>query len=301
MSSFSLSERLPRDHGHHPANQIWVIVRGSPAAAIAALFLVSVAALAAAPSLFGVADPLLTNPREAFAPPSWAAPFGTDDLGRDLFSRTIYGGRVSLGTAVVVVVGASLVGVPIGLLAGYTGGWVDAILMRLIDVLLAFPAILLAMGLIAVLGQGLLNAAIAVVVVSTPGFARLARGSMLAERERDYVLAARALGATDARIIARTALPNCLGPLIVQAAFVATFAVLLEAGLSFLGLGVAPPTPSWGQMLSQGKDFLYRAWWFGFFPGLVLTCVVLAFNALGEFAQTIVNVGWRGSIRSRGR
>lgn len=261
--------------------------------ALGVLLLFGLAALA--PALLGANDPLATNPRDAFAMPSWRFPFGSDELGRDLFSRTVIAGRVSLGTALVVVVGSAVVGVPIGLVAGYAGGGVDAVLMRLVDVLLAFPAILLAMGLIAILGQGLLNAAIAVVVVSVPGFARLTRASVLAQKEREYVLAARAMGAGHGRIMARTVLPNCLGPLIVQAAFVATWAVLLEAGLSFLGLGVKPPTPSWGQMLSEAKNHLYRAWWYGFFPGLALTLVVLALNALGDAAQRVVERGWRAA------
>ena len=256
-------------------------------------FLLALCLVALAPAIFGVPDPLATSPRDAFATPSARSLFGTDDLGRDLFARTMYGARVSLVTALVVVAAAAAVGVPIGLLAGYASGWTDALLMRLVDVILAFPAILLAMGLIAVLGQGRTNAAIAVAVVSVPGFARLTRASVLEQKPREYVIAARAMGAGHARIMCRTVLPNCLGPLAVQAAFVATWAVLLEAGLSFLGLGVKPPTPSWGQMLSAGKDYLYRAPWYGFFPGLALTLVVLSLNALGDTAQRVVDRGWR--------
>jgi ABC-type dipeptide/oligopeptide/nickel transport system permease subunit len=264
-------------------------------ALLAVLFLLTVAVIAFVPSLFGVADPLATTPRDAFLPPSRAYPFGTDDLGRDLLSRTVYGARVSLGTAVAVVVAAAAVGVPIGLLAGYREGVADALLMRAIDVVLAFPAILLAMGLIAVIGTGWVNGALAVTIVSIPAFARLARASVMQEKVREYVVAARTIGAGTPRILFRTILPNCLGPLLVQAAFVATWAILLEASLSFLGLGVSPPTPSWGQMLSAGKTNLYRAWWYGFFPGLALTLVVLSLNTIGETTQRIIRKGWRSA------
>jgi ABC-type dipeptide/oligopeptide/nickel transport system permease subunit len=271
------------------ARAFWRGARRERGAVAAVLTLLALALLAAAPGLFGLGDPYAQAPRDAFAPPSARFPFGTDELGRDILARTAWAGRVSLGTAVVVVMLSAAVGVPLGLAAGYAGGAVDAVLMRLIDAVLAFPAVLLAMGLIAVIGQGQLNAAIAVTVVSVPGFARLTRASVLAEKERDYVLAARAMGAGDGRLAFRTILPNCVGPLLVQAAFVATWAVLLEASLSFLGLGVKPPEPSWGQMLSAGKDFLYRVPWYGVFPGLALTVVVLSLNALGDAAQRLVD------------
>jgi dipeptide transport system permease protein len=149
------------------------------------------------------------------------------------------------------------------------------------------------MGLIAVIGAGWGNGALAVTIVSVPAFARLTRASVLQEKQKEYVIAARTLGAGTPRILVRTILPNCLGPLLVQAAFVATWAILLEAALSFLGLGVNPPTPSWGQMLSAGKTNLYRAWWYGFFPGLALTLVVLSLNTLGDTLQRTVSRGWR--------
>jgi dipeptide transport system permease protein len=276
----------PRPDWWRRARQVWP-------ATLSLLFLLVVGILAAVPQLFGVPDPLATTPRDAFLPPSRAYLFGSDDLGRDLFSRTIYGARVSLGTAIVVVIAAAGIGVPIGLVAGYREGFVDAVVMRVVDVVLAFPAILLAMGLIAVIGAGWLNGALAVTIVSIPAFARLTRASVLQEKQKEYVMAARTAGAGPTRILTLTILPNCLGPLLVQAAFVATWAILLEAALSFLGLGVKPPTPSWGQMLSAGKTFLYRAWWYGFFPGLALTLVVLALNTIGEATQRVVTRGWR--------
>jgi peptide/nickel transport system permease protein len=283
--------------GHRDVATVRVraILRRNWVPALALAFLILVGIVAAVPGLFQVANPLKTSPRNAFLGPSSAYWFGTDDLGRDLFARTIYGARVSLGTALAVVAFSALAGIPIGLVSGYAEGMLDSLLMRLIDVVLAFPAILLAMGLIAVIGQGWFNGALAVTIVSIPAFARLTRASVLVQKQREYVLAARTVGARSGRIMLWTILPNCLGPLIVQAAFVATWAILLEAALSFLGLGVKPPTPSWGQMLSDGKTNLYHAWWFGFFPGLMLTLVVLALNCLGSFAERVIRRGWRGA------
>jgi ABC-type dipeptide/oligopeptide/nickel transport system permease subunit len=264
-------------------------VRRYPGAGAALGFLFCIGLVAAVPRLFRIPDPLETRPSDAFRGPSRAHLFGTDDLGRDLFGRTIYGARVSLGTAVVVVALAVGIGVFAGLVAGYREGVVDALIGRLIDLILAFPAILLAMGLIAVLGQGWFNGALSVTIVSVPAFARLTRASVLSQKRLEYVLAAETMGASPSRIMLRTILPNCLGPILIQAAFVATSAILLEAALSFLGLGVKPPTASWGEMLSSGKTYLYRAWWFGFFPGLALAFVVLCFNTLGETAQRVAD------------
>jgi peptide/nickel transport system permease protein len=288
------SETRPVLAGDAPRRRSWgPVLRRNWPATLALIWILGLGLIALVPSLAAPRDPLATNPRDAFEEPSSQFLLGTDELGRDLLSRIVYGTRVSLGPALAVVVAAALAGVPIGLVAGYTRGWVESLLMRIIDVLLAFPAILLAMGLVAVLGQGTANAAIAVAVVSVPGFARLARASTLAQKPLDYVVAARAMGARHGRILLRTILPNCLGPLVVQAALVASAAILLEAALSFLGLGVKPPTPSWGQMLSAGKDYLYRAPWYGLYPGVALTLVVLALNQLGDTAQQIVDRGWR--------
>jgi ABC-type dipeptide/oligopeptide/nickel transport system permease subunit len=283
-----------RSGGASRRRRVLAMVRHNGMATTVLVFLLAISVTAAVPEVFMIADPLDTTPRDAFEPPSQHYLFGTDDLGRDIFSRTIYGARISLGTALFVVVLSTVVGIPIGLLAGYSEGFADALLMRLIDVILAFPAILLALGLIAVIGQGWINGAVAVAIVSVPAFARLTRASVLAQKQLDYVLAARSMGASPPAIMFRTLLPNCLGPVLVQAAFTATWAILLEAALSFLGLGAQPPTPAWGQMLSEGKIHLYRAWWYGFFPGLALTLVVLSFNTIGESAQRVLGRGWRG-------
>jgi len=248
--------------------------------------LLTLAALAFAGEALGIIpDPYATSPKQALRGPSADHWFGTDELGRDLFARVITGGRISIATAAVVVVASAAIGIPLGLLAGYLSGLIDVVIMRIVDIILAFPAILLALGLLTVLGQGFFTATIAVTVVSVPGFARLMRASVLSEKERDYVLASRSMGARPVRIMVGTLLPNCVAPVIVQAGFIATWAVLLEASLSFLGLGAKPPQPSWGEMLSTSKAFLYRAPWYGIFPGIALTLSVLAFFALGDAAQ----------------
>jgi peptide/nickel transport system permease protein len=261
---------------------------------MAGLILIAMGCMAIAAPLVAPHNPLVMSPPDAFEPPSLAHLFGTDEFGRDLLSRVIFGTRISVGTAAVVVVLASVIGIPLGLLAGYFGGTVDSVIMRLIDTILAFPAILLAMALIAVLGQGAANSMAAVIIVSIPAFARLVRASTLQQKQLEYVEAARVIGASDTRIMLRAILPSCLPPVLVQVAINASFAVLLEAALSFLGLGVRPPTPSWGQMLNVGRIHLYRAPWYGLFPGIFLTLLVLSLNLLADAVQKIMS---RGQIR----
>lgn len=259
----------------------------------ALIVLLGSAVLAILAPLVAPYNPLTINPANMLSAPSTLHLMGTDELGRDILSRVIYGGRVSLGVGAVVVIGSAAIGITLGLMAGYFGGAFDLLVSRLIDVILAFPAILLAMGLIALLGTGTINAAVAVTVVSIPSFARLARASALIEKEKEYVEAARALGASHRWILWRAILPNSAGPLAVQAGVTATTAILLEAALSFLGLGTNPPTPSWGQMLNTSREYLYQAWWYGFFPGLSLTLVVLSLNRLADTAQQVATGGWR--------
>ena len=261
---------------------------------LAATILALLIFIAVAAPLIAPYDPLAMTPPEAFQAPSSAHPFGTDEFGRDILSRILYGTQVSVGTAAAVIVFAGLVGVLLGLLAGYLGGFVDAVIMRLLDTILAFPAILLALGLVAVLGQGVVNSTIAVSIVSVPTFARLIRATILQQREMEYVEAARMIGASELRIMTRTLLPNALPPLLVQVAINATWAVQLEAGLSFLGLGVKPPTPSWGQMLNISRGYLYRAPWYGLYPGISLMLLVLSLNILADSLQKYLA---RGRIR----
>lgn len=242
-------------------------------------------ALALALPLVAPGVELRTDLSDQFLPPSLAHPFGTDELGRDLFARTVAGARISLITAAVAVTVALVVGVPLGLAAGFLGGWTETAVMRLMDVLLAVPAVLLAMSIIAILGRSTFSATIAVAIVSIPTFARLARSSTLSLKEQDFVLAARAIGARDSYIAFRTILPNASSPIIVQMAITSATAVLLEAALSFLGLGTRPPEPSWGSLLSSAKGYVREAPWYALFPGAVVTAAVLCLDRLASGLQ----------------
>jgi peptide/nickel transport system permease protein/dipeptide transport system permease protein len=207
---------------------------------------------------------------------------GTDDLGRDILSRLIYGARVSLTLGVVSVGLALTLGTLLGALAGYYKGWLDNLIMRFMDIILAFPHILLAIVIVAYLGPGLRNAMIAIGIINIPRFARIVRASVMDEFGKDYVTAARAVGAKDGRIIFNAILPNCLAPMIVQASLGFGAAILDAAGLSFLGLGAQPPVPEWGAMIAEGRAMILRAWWVMTFPGIAILLGVLGFNLLGD-------------------
>lgn len=207
---------------------------------------------------------------------------GTDDLGRDMLSRLIYGARVSMTLGMVSVGIALVFGSLLGALAGYYKGWPDNMIMRFMDIILAFPHILLAIVIVAYLGPGLRNAMVAIGIINIPRFARIVRASVMEEYEKDYVTAARAVGARDRRIIFNAIFPNCLAPIIVQASLGFGAAILDAAGLSFLGLGAQPPTPEWGAMIAQGRDMILRAWWVMTFPGIAILFAVLGFNLLGD-------------------
>jgi peptide/nickel transport system permease protein len=227
-------------------------------------------------------DPIKSNIRERLQPPSAAHLFGTDDLGRDIFSRVVHGTRISLEVGLVSVTIATSVGLVLGLLAGYFGGWIDSIAMRLMDVLFAFPAVLLAIAIMAVLGQSTRNVMIAVGIVYVPIFARITRGSVLAVRELEFVEAARCIGLRSFDIIFKYILPNALDAVIVQVSLATAFAILAEAALSFLGLGTQPPDPSWGSMLSFGREYMLEAPWWTVFPGLAIFLSVLALHLIGD-------------------
>ena len=221
-------------------------------------------------------------------PPFWqeggraAYLLGTDAVGRDMLSRLIYGTRFSLFIGVVVTCIALVGGIFIGVIAGYFRGWVDTVIMRVMDIILAFPSLLLALVLVAVLGPGLVNAMIAIALVFQPHFVRLTRAAVMAEKSRDYVVAARVAGAGPLRLMFRTILPNCMAPLIVQATLSFSNAILDAAALGFLGMGAQPPTPEWGTMLAEAREFILRAWWVVTFPGLAILITVLAINLVGD-------------------
>ena len=239
-------------------------------------------------------DPMAMDFGARFAPPSWAHPFGTDDFGRDVFSRVLYGAAVSFQVAFIAVGISGLAGVALGLTAGYRGGWVDDAIMRTMDILFAFPAVLLAITVMAILGRGIENAMIAIAIVYAPIFARVTRGAVISVRDREFVTAARALGQSHLRIMLRHVLPNALGPIIVQTSLSLAFAILAEAALSFFGLGTQPPDPSWGRMLSEGRGYLQQAPWMGIFPGLAIMVSVLGFNTLGDGLRDVLDPRFRG-------
>jgi peptide/nickel transport system permease protein len=227
-------------------------------------------------------DPEAQFSADARQAPSVKYLFGTDTIGRDNFSRIIYGTRVSLVVGVASMLIAATLGVAIGLVAGYYGGWLDTVLMRTMDALLAFPAVLLAIFIIAVLGPSLFNAILAVGIVYTPTFARLIRANALSIREKEYLESARAIGLRDGQIMRRVILRNSLSPIVVQFSLGVGYAILVEAGLSFLGLGVQPPTPAWGSMLGFGRNYMSFAPWLTAFPGLAIFVTVLGFNFVGD-------------------
>ena len=261
---------------------IWKRLRKNRLAVAGGVLLVGFVLLALVAPLVAPHDPLAQDLYNRLAAPSLTHPFGTDDFGRDILSRVIYGSRISLRIGGAAVLLALAVGTTIGLTAGYWGGALDQVLMRAMDLMLAFPSILLAIGIVAVLGPGLENAMLAVGIVAVPQYARLVRASALSVREQDYVQAVRALGASDLRILVFAVLPNCLAPLIVQSTLGLATAILDAAGLSFLGLGAQPPTPEWGAMLSGGRELILSAPWVLTFPGVAILLTVLAFNLLGD-------------------
>ena len=234
-------------------------------------------------------DPYGINVYKVLEPPSIEHPFGTDELGRDVFSRIIYGAKVSLKVGFLAMGIAIFTGTILGAIAGYYGGWIDSIIMRLVDVMLAFPTLFLILAVVAVLEPSIY---IIMVVIGLTGWmdvARLVRAEVLSLKEREFVLAARAIGASAGRIIFKHILPNAIYPVIVAATFSVGGAILIESGLSFLGLGIQPPEPSWGGILSVGKDYITVAWWLSLFPGVAIFLTVLSFNLLGEALRDAID------------
>ena len=255
------------------------------------LGLIVIAALA---GVIAPYDPIANNVRAALQPPSSYYFFGTDRFGRDVFSRVIYGSQLSLFVAIVSVAASTVVGIALGLVSGYYRGWIDNLIGRIMDVFFSFPALLLAIGVAAALGPGLNNAVIAIAVVYAPVFGRVVRGPALVERGKEYVEAARVIGASSPRVILKHIFPNVLSPLTIQATIAMSQAILLEASLSYLGLGTQPPFPSWGTMLYEGREFLETAPWWSIFPGLAIMLTVLAFNLLGDGIRDVLDPRSRG-------
>jgi peptide/nickel transport system permease protein len=241
--------------------------------------------MALAAPLLAPYDPTAFNGADKFLAPGAGHLMGTDDAGRDILSRVIYGTRYSLTAAVGILVFAAAVGTTVGLIAGYAGGWVDEVLMRVTDMFLAFPALVLAMAAAAALGPSLFNAVIATAIVWWPWYARLVRGQVLSIKNEPFVAAARVAGARPARIVTRHVLRNCTTPIIVQMSLDVGYAILTMASLSFVGLGAQPPTPEWGSMISVGRDFYLDQWWYATFPGLAIFLVVMAANLVGDGLQ----------------
>ncbi|MGH7659331.1 MAG: ABC transporter permease [Vulcanimicrobiaceae bacterium] len=272
---------------------VWIRLRRNPGAlaGLAIVLLLLVVAISA--PLLSPADPLAQNLAGSAQGPSWQHPFGTDRLGRDMLARILYGARISIRIGFVAVGLAISAGSAIGLVAGYMGGKIDAALMSAMDLMLAFPSIILAIAITTILGPSITNLMISVGIVYIPQYARLCRSSVLAVRDVEFVEAARALGAFVPRILLRHVLPNVLAPLLVQATLGVATAELEAAGLSYLGLGARPPTPEWGAMLNDARDYWLSAPWALIFPGSAITLVVLGFNLLGDGLRDALDVKLR--------
>jgi peptide/nickel transport system permease protein len=288
-----------------PARPRWRETLGllahNPTALIASLVLLVVVVVAIFDQTFAPQSGTAQDIGNRLESPSWSHPFGTDDLGRDILSRVILGASVSLKVGFLSVGLALVVGTVIGLLAGYYGRWVDDVLMRIMDMLFAFPAVLLAIAILAIRGPGTSNTIIAIAIVYVPIFARVTRASVLGVREEVYVRASRSVGASDFRLLTRHVLPNAAPPIIVQTSISLAFAVLAEAALSFLGLGTQPPDPSWGLMLAEGRGYIDLAWWLAFFPGMAIVVTVFCFNLLGDGLRDVLDPRQRTLMAGGGR
>jgi len=267
----------------------WRVARRRPASAVGAFVVALFIAMALGAPWIARVDPLQTDWKLVRKAPTLAHPFGTDDLGRDTFARVVWGARISMQAGVFSILLAIAVGVPTGLVAGFYRGALDQVIMRLTDAWLAFPFLILAIGLVTIMGPSLTNATVAIGLGATPTFIRLTRGLVLAKTSEDYVLGARALGAGDLRLMSRHILPNIVSSLLVQATISIPIAVIAEAVLSFLGLGVQPPVPSWGTMLNTAQQFLDTAPWMAWWPGLAIFALALSFNLAGDGLRDLLD------------
>ena len=293
----TIEAQEPPEEGHRFA--LLAALFESPVTIAAAGFVVLILVLAVVGEAIAPYGANEINVMNQLQPPSLTHLFGTDDLGRDVFSRVIIAARPSVMVSVVSVTLALLMGVSIGLVSGFFGGWADILGMRSMDVIFSFPVMLLALAIVAMLGPGIWPAILAIAVVYTPFFARITRASVLTVREETYIKAARSIGAGNARILRLHVLPNIMAAIIVQTSLSLAFAILTEAALSFLGLGIQPPTPSWGRMLFDGRGFLPDAWWMALFPGAAIFLTVLALNLVGDAMRDALDPRQRSAIEAR--
>ena len=272
----------------HPLREFWAYFSENTGSVIGLFFICAVILIALGADVLAPHPPFEQYRDAILMPPAWTSggtwiyPLGTDDVGRDILSRLMHGARLSLFVGVIVVTLSLAAGVLLGLVAGFVGGFVETVIMRLMDVMLALPSLLLAIAIVAILGPSLTNAIVAIAIVVLPHYVRLTRASVIGEKNRDYVIASRVAGAGPLRLMFLTILPNCMAPLIVQATLGFSVAILDAAALGFLGLGAQPPVPEWGSMLANALQFIQRAWWVVTFPGLAILLTVLAFNLMGD-------------------
>jgi len=287
-SEATLVAPAPANAPRGPLREFWGYFSANHGAVAGLIFIVAVVLTAVFANVLAPYPPDLTNNAVFLKPPAWQAggawayPLGTDAIGRDILSRLIFGARLSLLIGVAVVAMAIVTGIVLGMIAGFFRGAVEIAIMRLMDIILTLPSLLLAIVIVAILGPGIMNAMLAVAVVVLPHYVRLTRAAVITETSKDYVTAARAGGATKLRLMFSEVLPNCSAPLIVQASLGVSTAILDAAALGFLGLGAQPPASEWGTMLADAREFVLRAWWVVTFPGLMILLTVLAFNLFGD-------------------
>lgn len=289
-----LTVRLVVTQGESPFAQARREFLRNRAAILALIVLVALILATIFASSLTPYDPLKRDAKVRLQASSPEHLLGTDALGRDILTRLLYGGRISLQVGFLSVIASTLLGVPLGLIAGYTGGRTEAWIMRVMDLILAFPGLILAIWLVSILGASVANVVIAISVFSIPTYARITRGITLSTREMDYVVAARSMGAGAGRILVWHILPSVIGPLIVLTTLSISGAIVTGASLSFLGLGVRPPTPEWGAMLADGRGYMRNAWWMSVFPGMTITLVVLAANVIGDGLRDALDPKTRG-------
>lgn len=292
VASADISARrreLVRARRARRARESWQTLRANPLTLIGLVTIALLLLAALLAPLLTPYDPLRPDIASALQSPSWSHPFGTDEAGRDILTRVLYGARISLRIGVVAVSVIMVVGVTIGVIAGTVGGWVDATIMRVADVFLAFPTLVLALAIATSLGGGMQNVIVAVAIAGWPWYARLVRSVVLSVRQEGYVEAAKVSGASWPRIVRRHILPNSIGPVVVQASQDLGFTILLAASLGFLGVGVEIPDPEWGTMINDGRDVFMSAWWVAAFPGLAIALAVLAFNLAGDGLRDILD------------